>query len=202
MTRADELNRFYEEIKDCRRCRLAPVRNHLVFGEGNAEARVMFVGEGPGRDEDLQGRPFVGRSGQLLTSIIEKGMGLTRQTVYICNVVKCRATVDQAGKRDRPPNADEEAACGPFLRRQIAIIAPEAIITLGNPSTRFLLRTKTGITKLRGQWAEYEGIPVMPTFHPSYILRNGGDSSPLKRDVWHDMQLVMDRLDLPGPTSP
>ncbi len=193
--KAEGLVGLREEIGDCRRCRLSTTRNTIVFGEGSPEARVMFIGEGPGKDEDIQGRPFVGRAGQLLTAIIEKGMQMRREDVYICNIVKCRPTVDMAFQRDRPPDEEETAACSGFLLRQIEIIKPEVIITLGNPSTRFLLKTKTGITKMRGSWYSFNGIPVMPTYHPSYILRNGGDSSPLKRDVWEDIKKVLAALD-------
>jgi DNA polymerase len=161
----------------------------------------MFIGEGPGKREDATGRPFVGRAGELLTRIIERGMGLSRDTVYIANIVKCRPTVDQLMQRDRPPDPSEVAACSPYLLSQIDIIRPEVIVALGSPSTRFLLKTGTGITKLRGTWGEFNGIPVLPTFHPSYVLRNGGESSPLRRDVWDDIKQVMQRLGLPMPAG-
>jgi len=192
--KAKKLFSLREEIGDCRRCKLSATRNSIVFGEGSPDARVMFVGEGPGKDEDIQGRPFVGRAGQLLTAIIEKGMRMTREDVYICNIVKCRPTIDMAFQRDRPPDEEETAACSGFLLKQIEIIKPEVIITLGNPSTRFLLGTKTGITKMRGHWHSFGGIPVMPTYHPSYVLRNGGESSPLKREVWEDIKKVLAAL--------
>ena len=178
-------------IGNCRRCKLHTTRNTIVFGEGNPEASVMFIGEGPGKDEDAQGRPFVGKAGQLLTAVIEKGMKLKRSDVYIANVVKCRPTVNMELKRDRPPDDEEIAACGPFLKRQIEIINPKVIVTLGNPSTKFLVNPKEGITKVHGVWHLYNNIPVMPTFHPSYILRNGGDSSPLKRLLWEDIKKVI-----------
>ncbi|MEQ8350518.1 MAG: uracil-DNA glycosylase [Leptospiraceae bacterium] len=186
---------------ECRQCRLCETRKTVVFGEGSPSARVMFIGEGPGKTEDETGRPFVGRAGELLTRIIENGMGLSRQDVYIANVVKCRPTVDQKGVKDRPPDPEETAACSPYLIRQIELIKPEVIVTLGNPSTRFLLNTQIGITKLRGTWAEYRGIPLMPTYHPSYVLRNGGEKSPLRRDVWEDIKMVMEKLGMPvsGP---
>ncbi len=185
--------------RTCTLCSLAATRKLVVFGEGNPRARLMFIGEGPGKDEDATGRPFVGRAGQLLTRIIENGLKLKREEVYIANVVKCRPTVDGLGLRDRPPAPDEVAACAPYLKQQIALIAPEVIVTLGNPSTRFLLGTAEGITRLRGKWQSYNGIPVMPTYHPSFLLRNGGDSgnTPHKRDVWNDMKMVMERLGLP-----
>lgn len=182
------------EIGDCRRCKLSTTRTTIVFGEGNPNARVMFIGEGPGKDEDLQGRPFVGRAGVLLTAIIEKGMKMRREDVYIANVVKCRPTVDMAFVRDRPPDEEETAACGGFLKKQIEIIHPDVIVTLGNPSTKFLLGLKEGITKVHGRWFAYEGIPVLPTYHPSFVLRNGGDASPLKKDVWEDIKKIIAHL--------
>jgi DNA polymerase len=158
----------------------------------------MFIGEGPGKDEDASGRPFVGRAGQLLTRIIENGLKLKREDVYIANVVKCRPTVDGLGQRDRPPSPDEIAACAPYLRQQIELVSPEVIVTLGNPATRFLLGTAEGITRLRGKWQSYNGIPVMPTYHPSFLLRNGGDAgnTPHKREVWNDMKMVIEKLGL------
>lgn len=192
---AESLEQVRTDLGECRRCKLWETRTKLVFGEGNPKARVVFVGEGPGREEDLQGRPFVGRAGQLLTDIIEKGMGFRREDVYICNVVKSRPTVNMEGKKDRPPEPDEVAACGPFLLRQLRAINPEVIVTLGNPSTKFLLDTTQGITKLRGHWHEWEGIAVMPTFHPAYLLRN----APEKRKTWEDIKLVLERLSLPVP---
>lgn len=183
----------------CRRCGLCERRKTVVFGEGNPRARLMFIGEGPGRTEDETGRPFVGRAGELLTRMIEKGMNVPRSEVYIANVVKCRPTVDGLGEKDRPPDASETTACSPFLIRQIELIQPEVIVTLGNPSTRFLLNTTDGITKLRGVKADYRGIPVIPTYHPSYVLRNGGETSPLKKDVWQDIKQVMVLLGLPLP---
>ncbi|AFM13635.1 uracil-DNA glycosylase [Turneriella parva] len=182
----------------CTLCNLATTRTQVVFGEGNENARLMFIGEGPGKDEDASGRPFVGRAGQLLTRIIENGLKLRREDVYIANVVKCRPTVDGLGKKDRAPEADEVASCSPFLIRQIELVQPKVIVTLGNPATRFLLKTGEGITRLRGKWHDYNGIAVMPTYHPSFLLRNGGDSgnTPYKRDVWNDMKLVIDRLGL------
>lgn len=193
------LLKLAEAAGGCNLCKLAATRKKVVFGEGNPEARLMFIGEGPGRDEDETGRPFVGRAGQLLTRIIENGLKLRREDVYIANVVKCRPTIDGLGKRDRPPEADEVAACAPYLRQQIELIRPEVIVTLGNPSTRFLLQTTDGIMKLRGKWQQYNGIPVMPTYHPSFLLRNGGDSgnTPYKRDVWNDMKMVIEKLALP-----
>ncbi|MBL8018330.1 MAG: uracil-DNA glycosylase [Leptospirales bacterium] len=185
----------------CTRCRLAKTRKTVVFGEGSPTAKVMFIGEGPGATEDATGRPFVGRAGELLTRIIEKGMGIPRSDVYIANIVKCRPTVNQEMKKDRPPEPDEVEACTPFLLKQIELIAPRVIVTLGGPSTKFILGTKEGITKLRGKWGEFQNIPVMPTYHPSYVLRNGGDKSPLRKDVWEDIKLVMERAGIPFPPS-
>ncbi|MBE7436888.1 MAG: uracil-DNA glycosylase [Spirochaetales bacterium] len=199
MNRRERLALLEERYRSCEHCKLSRTRTQVVFGEGNPEAELMFIGEGPGKQEDLTGRPFVGRSGELLTKIIEKGMGVERAAVYIANIVKCRPTVDLQFQKDRPPDAEEVAACSPVLLRQIEIIAPRVIMTLGGPATKFLLDTTTGITALRGKWAEFKSIPVMPTYHPSYVLRNGGDHSPLKKDVWHDIKLVMQKLGWPVP---
>jgi uracil-DNA glycosylase family 4 len=188
VTRADSLEELREAIGDCQRCKLAPHRTNLVFGVGNPRARLMFVGEGPGADEDAKGEPFVGRAGQLLTEIITKGMRLARSDVYIANVIKCRPP------GNRNPEPDEVASCEPFLVRQIELIAPEVIVALGKFATQTLLRTKTPITQLRGRWFDYHGIRLMPTFHPAYLLRNPAD----KRLVWQDIRQVMERLGLPG----
>ena len=175
------------DLGDCRRCKLAGGRTNLVFGVGNPQARLVFVGEGPGADEDAKGEPFVGRAGQLLTEIITKGMKLRREDVYICNVVKCRPP------GNRNPEPDEVAACEPFLVRQLRAIRPEVIVALGKFAAQTLLRSKTPITQLRGRWFDYQGIMLMPTFHPAYLLRNPGD----KRLVWEDIQKVMRVLGLP-----
>ncbi len=172
-----------EEIGDCRRCALCEARKTIVFGSGDPGARLMFVGEGPGRDEDIQGLPFVGRAGQLLTDIIS-AMKLTRGQVYIANVVKCRPP------DNRTPLPEEIEACMGFLKRQISIISPGVIVCLGAVAAQALLGTTIGITKLRGEFREYEGIPVMATYHPAYLLRNPAK----KREVWEDMKLVMARL--------
>ena len=171
-------------IGDCRRCKLASGRTNLVFGVGNPRASVMFVGEGPGRDEDLKGEPFVGRAGQLLTDIITKGMKLKREDVYIANVVKCRPP----GNRD--PEPDEVEACEQFLKKQVDLVRPKVIVALGRFAVQCLLRSKQPITRLRGRWHEYEGIRLMPTFHPAYLLRNPGD----KKLVWEDIQKVIEAL--------
>lgn len=189
--KAEMMGILREQALACRRCPLSKTRKNVVFGEGNIDTSILFIGEGPGRQEDLTGRPFVGRSGELLTRIIENGMGVNRSDVYIANIVKCRPTVDFRMEKDRPPDKNEVDCCAPFLEKQIELIAPRAIVTLGNPSAKFILNTKLGITSIRGKWGQYRGIPVMPTYHPSYILRNGGDKSPLKKDVWSDIKKVM-----------
>jgi DNA polymerase len=184
---AESLADVRADLGDCRRCRLAGGRTNLVFGVGNPRARLVFVGEGPGADEDAKGEPFVGRAGQLLTEIITKGMKVRREDVYICNVVKCRPP------GNRNPEPDEVAACEPFLVRQLQAIGPEVIVALGKFAAQTLLRSKTPITQLRGRWFDYHGIMIMPTFHPAYLLRNPGD----KRLVWEDIQKVMRVLGLP-----
>jgi DNA polymerase len=177
----EELRAF---IGDCRRCKLAQHRTQIVFGVGNPRARLVFAGEAPGRDEDLKGEPFVGRAGQLLTEIITKGMKLRREDVYIANVIKCRPP------ENRNPEPDEVACCEPFLIRQLELIRPEVIVALGKFAVQTLLGTKESITRIRGRWHDYHGIPLMPTFHPAYLLRNPAD----KRLVWEDIQQVMKRL--------
>jgi uracil-DNA glycosylase family 4 len=185
-TNLDELRAF---IGDCTRCKLAPMRTNLVFGVGNPDADLMFVGEAPGADEDARGEPFVGRAGQLLTDIIERGMGMTRDDVYICNVIKCRPP------GNRNPENDEVASCEPFLFRQIDLVKPRAIVGLGTFAVQALLKIKTPISKLRGTWHEVRGVKLMPTFHPAYLLRNPGD----KRLVWADIQMVMKMLGIAIP---
>jgi DNA polymerase len=184
VSQTTSLEGLREAIGDCRRCKLCAGRTHLVFGVGNPNARLMFVGEGPGRDEDLQGEPFVGRAGQLLTDILTKGMGLRREDVYIANVVKCRPP------DNRNPEPDEVAACEPFLKKQIELIHPEIIVGLGKFAVQTLLQSRMPITKLRGQWHSYHGIKLMPTFHPAYLLRNPGD----KKLVWQDIKKVIEAL--------
>src|SRR5438445_5040593 len=175
-------------IGDCHRCKLAPHRTQVVFGVGNERARLVFVGEAPGHDEDVRGEPFVGRAGQLLTEIITKGMKLRREDVYIANVIKCRPP------DNRNPEPDEVASCEPFLLRQLELIGPEVIVALGKFAVQTLLRVKTPITQLRGRWYDYHGIKLMPTFHPAYLLRNPAD----KRLVWEDIQKVMGALGITG----
>lgn len=178
-----ELKRVREEIGDCRRCFLSRERKNIVFGEGNPEADLMFVGEGPGREEDLQARPFVGEAGKVLSSLIGK-MGFRRQDVYIANVVKCRPPMN------RDPEEEEIATCLPFLRRQIEIIRPRVIMCLGRISSHIIIGMKTPISRLRGRFYSYQGIPVMPTFHPAYLMRNPKD----KWLTWDDAQQVLERL--------
>ena len=181
---AKSLEELRTAIGDCHRCKLWPGRTHLVFGVGNPKAKLMFVGEGPGRDEDLQGEPFVGRAGQLLTDIITKGMGLKREDVYIANVIKCRPP------ENRNPEPDEVASCEPFLKKQIDLVRPEIIVALGKFAVQTLLQSKVPITRIRGNWHSYHGIKLMPTLHPAYLLRNPAD----KKLVWEDIKKVMKEL--------
>jgi DNA polymerase len=177
------LEQLREEIGECQRCKLSRERKHLVFGEGSPDAALMFIGEAPGKEEDIQARPFVGDAGKLLTRMIEK-MGLAREDVYIGNIVKCRPPLN------RDPEEDEMKTCSPFIDRQIEIISPKVIISLGRVSAQTLIATKIPISKLRGKFYEYKGIPLMPTFHPAYLLRNPRD----KWLVWEDMQKVLELL--------
>src|SRR5918996_941930 len=179
----DVLAAIRADLGDCTRCKLHGGRTHLVFGVGNPDADLMFVGEGPGADEDVQGIPFVGRAGQLLTQII-KAMGYERDDVYIANVVKCRPP------ENRNPEPDEIEQCEPFLMRQIDTIRPKIIVALGKFAVQALLQSKVPITKLRGQWHSYHGIKLMPTFHPAYLLRNPAD----KKLVWEDIKKVIKEI--------
>ncbi|MDR3579511.1 MAG: uracil-DNA glycosylase [Oryzomonas sp.] len=187
----ESLEKIRKSLGDCQRCKLAKGRTNLVFGAGNPQARLVFVGEGPGRDEDQQGEPFVGEAGQVLNRIIT-AMGLKREEVYICNVVKCRPP------DNRDPEADEIAACAPFLLRQLQAVHPEVIVALGRFAAQTLLGTKEAISKLRGKFRDYHGVPVMPTYHPSYLLRNRAVSGPFW-EVWEDMAQVLRLLKLPVP---
>ena len=184
LERPSDLAELREFIGDCQRCKLAPRRTNLVFGVGDPHAELMFVGEAPGADEDARGEPFVGRAGQLLTDIIERGMAMTRAQVYICNVIKCRPP------ENRNPEPDEVAACEPFLFRQIDLVRPKVIVGLGTHAVQALLKVKTPISKLRGNWQSVRGVRMMPTFHPAYLLRNPAD----KRLVWADIQQVIAAL--------
>jgi uracil-DNA glycosylase family 4 len=181
----DSLERIRADIGDCKRCRLCERRTNIVFGDGSAKAELVFVGEGPGHDEDIQGLPFVGRAGKLLNQMIE-AMGLQRRDVYICNVVKCRPP------ENRAPEKDETATCSPFLLRQLDVIQPKVIVCLGAVALKALLGADKGITQLRGQWLEYRGTRLMATYHPAYLLRNPN----AKGDVWKDLQKVMNVLGL------
>jgi len=168
-----------EELGDCRRCKLHSGRTNIVFGTGSPKAKLVFVGEGPGRDEDLQGKPFVGLAGQLLTKIIQ-AIQLTREEVYIANIIKCRPP------GNRNPEPDEIRACEPFLIKQIEAIRPKLICALGTFAAQTLLKTEERISLLRGRFHQYQGIPIMPTYHPAYLLRNPN----FKRDVWEDMKKI------------
>jgi DNA polymerase len=177
-----------KQVTVCEKCHLHKRRTQTVFGMGNPKARLLFVGEAPGAEEDRQGLPFVGRAGQLLTKIIE-AMGMTRDDVYICNVLKCRPP----GNRD--PEMDEIVCCEPYLLRQLELIRPEVMVALGRIAVQTLLREKTAISRMRGRWHDYHGIPLMPTFHPAYLLRNPAE----KGKVWDDMQEIMRKLGLEVP---
>lgn len=188
------------QVKNCRKCPLCEQRTRTVFGQGNVDARIAFVGEGPGYDEDQQGLAFVGKAGQLLTKMIE-AMGLTRDEVYICNVVKCRPP------GNRTPTAEEILACNPYLLEQLETIQPEVIVALGAPAAKTLLHTAETIGRLRGRFHEYfysgtpgmgPSVPVMPTYHPAYLLRSPEE----KGKAWQDIQAVMQHLGLPMPTRP
>ena len=185
---SEGLESLRESVSNCTGCKLHPDRNHLVFGAGNPDARLVFVGEAPGLEEDRQGIPFVGRAGQLLTKMI-RAMGLTREEVYICNILKCRPP----GNRD--PEPDEIEACQPYLIRQLEIIDPEVIVALGRVSSQVLTGSPEPISRMRGHWYEYHNIPLMPTFHPSYLLRQPGKQG----EAWQDLQEVMRKLNLPSP---
>ena len=177
------LEEIRSELGDCRRCKLHRTRRTIVFGEGNPNATLMFIGEGPGYDEDVQGRPFVGRAGQLLTKIIQS-IHLQREEVYIANIIKCRPP------GNRNPEPDEIKTCSPFLLKQVQAIRPKIICALGTFSAQTLLSTDAKITTLRGRFFDFQGIKVIPTFHPSYLLRN----PERKRDVWEDMKRIMEEM--------
>jgi DNA polymerase len=177
------------DLGDCQRCKLAGGRKNIVFGQGSPRAELMFVGEAPGADEDEQGLAFVGRAGKLLTDIIEKGLKMSRDEVWIGNILKCRPP------QNRNPESDEVIACQPFLEAQIRAIQPKVIVALGKFSAHWLLKTAVPITRLRGQLGEWEGIPAMPTYHPAYLLRN----PRAKKDLWEDMKVVLELLGRPVP---
>jgi uracil-DNA glycosylase family 4 len=180
---ADSLAIIREDIGDCQRCKLAPSRTNIVFGSGNINAELVFVGEAPGSDEDEQGMPFVGRAGQLLTKIIETSVDpghITRDDVYICNILKCRPP------NNRNPEPDEVTACNPFLKRQLAVIRPKVVCCLGTFAAQNLLQSDVPISKLRGKFFDVDGMRVIATFHPAYLLR----SPEKKREVWEDMKII------------
>ncbi len=172
-------------LGECTRCPLSRGRNRIVFGDGDPDADLMFVGEGPGAEEDRRGLPFVGRAGELLTQMIEKGLGIPRSSVYICNIVKCRPP------NNRNPLAEEAATCRPFLEGQIAAVRPRVIVALGKPAASLLLGRDVAITRVRGIWHEVRGIPLMPTFHPAFILRRYTPEN--RRSVWEDLKAALER---------
>ena len=176
------------EVRGCTKCRLCESRTHTVFGEGDAGAKIFFIGEGPGETEDRTGRPFVGRAGELLDRMIV-GMGLQREQVMIANIVKCRPP------GNREPAPEEVATCTPYLVRQLEIVRPRVIVTLGRPALQYMLNQKISISRMRGQWQSWRGIKLMPTFHPAYILRSY--TSEVRAAVWSDLQQVMDEVGLP-----
>ena len=186
--RKESLEDIAADLGDCRRCKLWSGRHHIVFGEGNPGTRLVFVGEGPGFEEDQQGRPFIGPAGQLLTRIIQ-AIGLSRDQVYICNIVKCRPP------GNRNPEPDEIEACVPFLRRQLKAIAPEYVCALGTFAARTLIGSSASISRLRGRFYDIMGFRLMATYHPAYLLRN----PEKKRDVWEDMKRLMHAMGLPPP---
>ena len=186
--RGPAMDAIIRTVAGCTGCPLHSTRTNTVPGEGSLSPEVMFIGEGPGADEDAQGRPFVGRAGKLLTKMIE-AMGFEREDVYIANIVKCRPP------ENRVPTPEEMTACMPYLKEQIAIVQPRVIVALGATAVKGLLDTKTGITKLRGNWHRFEGFDLMPTFHPAYLLRN----PPAKKEAWDDLKEVLSRL---GRTPP
>ena len=179
------LDEVRAHLGDCRRCPLCEGRSSIVFGDGNPQADILFVGEGPGAEEDRRGLPFVGRAGELLTKMIERGMGVPRSEVYICNIVKCRPP------GNREPLPKEIAACRPFLDAQIDAVAPKVIVALGRPATSLLLGRDVSITRMRGVWQEYRGTPVMPTFHPAFVLRQYTEEN--RRLVWQDLKAALTR---------
>ena len=186
----ETLEEVRRDLGECQRCGLAATRTKLVFGVGNPQARLLLVGEAPGRDEDLKGEPFVGEAGQLLDRIL-LAMGMQREEVYICNLLKCRPP------NNRDPQPDEIATCEVFLARQVAAVRPQVIVALGRFAVQSLLQTKAPISRLRGEWQKYQGVPLMPTYHPAYLLRNPEG----KRDVWEDMKEVLRLMNNLGESS-
>lgn len=197
---AVRLAEIARRIETCRRCPLHRSRTRTVPGQGRPDPEILFIGEGPGREEDAQGLAFVGRAGELLTRLIRR-MGLEREDVFIANVVKCRPTEGGQGAKDRPPDSAESGACLPFLREQIEALRPRVIVTLGNIPLE-ALTGRRGITKLRGRWLSLGSIDLMPTYHPSYLLRAGGEDKSRWWEVWDDMREVLRRLGRPVPPGP
>jgi len=195
LSRDQKIQRLSEldqnEVTGCTRCRLSQTRTHTVFGEGAPDAKIFFIGEGPGETEDRTGRPFVGKAGQLLDKMIA-GMGLKREDVYIANIVKCRPP------QNREPAPDEVATCTPYLERQLEIVRPKVIVTLGKPAAQHMLQSKLSMSRLRGQWHEWRGIKLMPTFHPAYLLRSYTREN--REMVWSDLQQVMREVGLRIPS--
>lgn len=193
-----------EVVSACRKCAIGSTRRNAVYGSGRASARVMIVGEGPGENEDLQGVPFIGRAGELLTKMLA-AIELSRDDVYIANTVKCRPTLDEGGRlKNRPPTQDEMANCRPYLDEQIELVAPEILLCLGAPAAKSFLGKNFAITRERGRWFPGPGgIPLIVTFHPAYILRlTGGNLTEVKRLVWEDLKSVRTRLDHPVEIAP
>jgi len=182
---AQALEAVRRELGECTRCPLSEGRNRIVFGDGNPNAALMFIGEGPGREEDQRGLPFVGRAGELLTQMIERGLEIPRSEVYICNIVKCRPP------NNRDPQPNEVATCKPFLDGQIDAVKPRTIVALGRPATSLLLGRDVAISKVRGNWYEYRGIPLMPTFHPAFLLRQYTHEN--RSAVWEDLKAALAR---------
>ena len=187
-TALDELK---QKVNECRNCGLCERRHNIVFGEGPTEnCRVVVVGEGPGADEDATGRPFIGKAGMLLTSILQDGGKIPRESLYITNVVKCRPPAN------RNPTREEAAACNEFLEAQLLLLHPDIVVTLGNVPTQWLLKTTQGITSLRGQWIDWRGIKLFPMFHPSYLLRNDSRAKGSPKDLtWHDVRALKAKID-------
>lgn len=193
-----------DQVRGCTLCGLSRTRKQTVFGEGDPNARLFFVGEGPGRTEDQTGRPFVGRAGELLTRMIQ-GMGLRREDVFIANILKCRAFVPGPPPKDRAPTLEEVTACTPYLLRQLEVVRPRVIVTLGLPAAKYMLQSNLSMGRLRGKWHEWRGIRLMPTYHPAFVLREYERGEEAKRAVraavWQDLTQVLDELGLPRPAA-
>ena len=193
--KSERLSKLSARVEPCTKCpHLASSRTQTVFGVGNPDADLMFVGEAPGADEDAQGEPFVGRAGQLLTRIIET-MGLSRDDVYIANILKCRPDMPRGAAGNRPPTVEEMGTCLPYLREQIDIVQPKVLVALGATAVEGLLGRRGSMRDLRGRWHDFNGTPLMITYHPAYLLRNQAPAE--KRKVWEDMLAVLERLELP-----